>query len=91
MSAPIDRLQSDWVYQGAAALKAPALTRGQKAYALTLRRQLVERLTREAAEVSIHFTHSPFGAEWAGIFTACRREAARTRRAVRRLAHQVHA
>ena len=52
---------------------------------------LRERLTREAAEVSIHFTHSPFGAEWAGIFTACRREAARTRRAVRRLAHQVHA
>ena len=49
------------------------------------------QVMREAADVSIHFTRSPLGAEFAGIFDACRREVARIERADRRLAHQVHA
>lgn len=91
MTVATERLQSAWLYQGAGALANPALTCCQKDYALTLRRQLAERLAAEAADASIHFTRTAFGAEWAGIFNACRREAARTRRAARRLAHQVHA
>lgn len=80
-----------WVYQGTDALKNAALSCCQKSYALSLRRQLASRLMREAADVSIHFTRSPLGAEFAGIFDACRREVARIERADRRLAHQVHA
>lgn len=80
-----------WVHQGTDALKNAALTCCQKSYALSLRRQLASRLMREASDVSIHFTRSPLGVEFAGIFDACRREVARIERADRRLAHQVHA
>jgi len=90
MSASIDRLQSDWVYQGAAVLKAPALTRGQKAYALTLRRQLAQQLEGQANAVVVTEA-GPRHEEFEAIAHACRREVFRTARAARRLAHQVHA
>ncbi len=90
MNASLNRLQSGWVYRGAAVLRATALTADQKSYALTLRRQLVERLEGEAFAVAV-CTGGQVAREFADIAHACRRERFRTERAHKRLAKQEHA
>lgn len=79
-----DRLAANWVYQGAEATRVAGLSPGQVGYALTLRRQLADRL-RDVASRRAVFDPTPRGREWSRIAHACRREVARTERVMRRL------
>jgi len=90
VSAAIDarhraRLDSGWLYQGPEAAKAPDLTAAQLSYAITLRRQLAERLKYEAQRIAIGNT-SPEGRFWSTVGAACRAEVGRCERALQRLA-----
>ena len=84
------RLESGWLYQGPEALRNRALQPVQHGYALTLRRQLVQRLEIEAARIAV-LNPTPRGREWSYIRAACRRELQRTERAERRLATRMGA
>lgn len=80
------RLQSAWRYKGPDAAKTPGITPDQLSYAITLRRQLAERLLAGAlwSVSEIGLIH----AEWACIKTALRREITRCNRAHLRLARK---
>lgn len=85
-----ERLASGWVYMGSDAAKhTPQLSRGQRAYAISLRRQLAERLAKEASRRAV-LNPSPEGREWTFIAEACRHEARRMERADIRLAASLH-
>jgi hypothetical protein len=78
------RLAAGWVYQADKAAKNPNLTRGQVAYAITMRATLARQFVRDAAAHSIaNFT--PAGNEWLAIGAACRKEVKRMERADARL------
>lgn len=82
--------RAEWVYQGAEAGRDPKLTANQRAYAITLRRQLAERLTAEAG-IEAKTVRRDCGVAaryWAMIEQACRREARRMDRALNRLSRQ---
>lgn len=79
------RLESGWIYQGPEAIKNKSLLPAQQSYAITLRRQLADRLATEAGRIAAQDT-TPRGREWACIATACKREARRAERADKRLA-----
>lgn len=79
------RLESEWLYQGPEAIRNKSLLPAQQSYAITLRRQLAERLATEAIQIAASDA-TPRGREWACIATACKREISRSERADRRLA-----
>ena len=84
------RLQSPWLYRGADAMARTDISSTQKDYALTLRRQLVERLQREVGPTEA-LDATPQGREFYLIACELRRELRRTRRAALRLANKVAA
>ena len=77
----------DWLCAGDRAGKLATLTFDQRDYAITLRRQLAERLGRESAARAGKALGRE-GALWDGILQACQREAARMERAAKRLARE---
>ena len=75
----------NWIYQGAEAGRSHSLTADQLSYAIALRRQLAERLAREAARVALG-NFSALGKLHFAAAAACRREARRMERALGRSA-----
>jgi hypothetical protein len=84
------RLQSPWLYRGADAMARTDISSTQKNYALTLRRQLVERLQQEVEPTASMFA-TPIAGEFYLIACELRRELRRTHRAALRLANKVTA
>lgn len=76
--------RAEWVYLGGHIPYGITLTAGQQDYAMTLRRQLAERLVGEASRRAIGDL-SAAGREWTRIAAACRREVRRMERAQARL------
>lgn len=83
------RLQNPWIYKGPDAAKNHRLSTDQAWYAITMRRQLAERLLRDSPEPSkapIWSDEWQRTVEWNTIRTALKREITRCVRADKRLA-----
>ncbi|NUS37632.1 MAG: hypothetical protein HOQ02_01205 [Lysobacter sp.] len=75
----INRMEAEWLYAAERAPRLAQLTRGQRAYALQLRRQLAFTLASRASRIAL-FNLSSEGREWTAIAAACRREVKRIER-----------
>jgi len=82
--------RADWVYLGDKAARIPALTPGQVNYAITLRRQLADRLAKEASRRALA-NLSAAGREWSRIANIFRSEVRRMERADQRLSARFRA
>lgn len=82
--------RADWIYMGDRAAHVAGLTPGQVNYAITLRRQLADRLAKEASRRALA-NLSPAGREWTRIANICRNEVRRMERADQRLAQRFRA
>ncbi len=84
-----ERPQNPWIYKGPDAAKNHRLIAEQAWYAITMRRQLAERLLRDSPEPSkapIWSDEWQRTVEWNTIRTALKREISRCDRAQKRLA-----